>query len=109
MLAVSDCIQSKTHNAYGVSSLLLSGNNGWATGPYALLSNGLVHSVTSTQGEAGGQRTATWPVVSVAERSGSALRNPEVYSAYINMKNQCVNEHTCFHVPKLAASDRTDH
>ncbi len=26
---------------------------------------------------------------------------PEVYSAYINMKNQWVNEHTCFRAPKL--------
>ena len=90
-----------------VASLLSLLSNGLAmawlgSANVGLMSMLLVHSVTFTAGV--GRRAkdvtgATWPVISVAERSGSALRSSD--SAYINMKNQCVNEHTSFRVPKL--------
>jgi hypothetical protein len=52
-----------------------------------------------------GNVTGYLACISVAEKSGSSLRSPEVYSAYINMKNQLVNEHTCFRVAKFPAFD----
>jgi hypothetical protein len=79
-----------------VSNGLAMGSGSWAN---MGLSSDAVHAVMSTAGM--GRRAtyeATLAVISVAERLASVLASSI---------NQWVNEHTCFRVAKLPASDRT--
>jgi hypothetical protein len=83
-------------------TVLLSANGQHGLNPLVIKALGPLSHV----GQAGNVTGYLACDLPVAERGQAAPCGVlKVYSAYINMKNQWVNEHTCFRVAKFPAFD----